>query len=99
MLRFKDPIWETRDDFLPLNRVEAAMWMGRHVKDSGGKLAIAPKAVAHAEGTNMVRSTRPPPPRRARPAPRWNRFPVPVARLPGSAAQALALHSSNASLQ
>lgn len=55
-LHVKDVVWEMRDSYLPVNRVEAAMWMNRQQKDCGGKLALTPKAVAHAEGTNMVRT-------------------------------------------
>ena len=54
-MHLKDVVWETQDTYMPVNRVEAAMWMERKVKNSEGKLEFTPKAVAHAEGTNMVR--------------------------------------------
>lgn len=53
-LRICDPMWEEQGAFLPVNRVEAAMWVERKVKQCGGELRIEPKAVTHARGTNMV---------------------------------------------
>jgi hypothetical protein len=55
-VRLKEVIWETADAYMPLNRVEAAMYIERHVKDSlnAGGFDLQPKAIAHAEGTNMV---------------------------------------------
>jgi hypothetical protein len=39
-----------------MNRIEAAMYIERRVKDSlkFGDFDLQPKAIAHAEGTNMV---------------------------------------------
>lgn len=54
-LRMFDPVWEEAGAFLPVNRVEAAMWLERKVKQCGGELRIEPKAIAVARGTNMVR--------------------------------------------
>ena len=54
-LRMYDPVWEEAGAFLPVNRVEAAMWLERKVKQCGGELRIEPKAVVPAHGTNMVR--------------------------------------------
>lgn len=54
-LRMKDPVWEVEGRYLPVNRVEAAMFMERAVKDAGESFTLEPKAIAHAEGTNMVR--------------------------------------------
>ena len=31
-LQLKDPIWEVQDEFMPVNRVEAAMWMHKQVR-------------------------------------------------------------------
>lgn len=60
-LRICDPVWEERGAYLPVNRVEAAMWVERKVKQCGGELRIEPKAVSHAGGTNMVRRSPAPP--------------------------------------
>jgi hypothetical protein len=53
-LRIKEPMWEVAGSYLPVNRVEASMWMERKMKNAGGSLAYEPKAIAHAEGTNIV---------------------------------------------
>ena len=53
-LRMFDPMWEEAGAFLPVNRVEAAMWMERKVKQCGGALKIEAKSISHAKGTNMV---------------------------------------------
>lgn len=54
-LHLRDPIWEVKGSFMPVNRVEASMFIERWKKATGGKLRVLPKAIAHAEGTNMVR--------------------------------------------
>jgi hypothetical protein len=54
-LHMRDPIWEEKGRFTPVNRVEAAMFIERWQKATEGKLRVVPKAIAHAEGTNMVR--------------------------------------------
>eukprot|EP00892_Ulva_mutabilis_P001900 jgi/Ulvmu1/11710/UM008_0121.1 len=53
-LRMFDPVWEEAGAFQPVNRVEAAMWLERKVKQCGGRLSIEPKAVSHVEDSNMV---------------------------------------------
>jgi hypothetical protein len=55
-LRLKEAVWETAGVYMPVNRVEAGMHIERHVKDAvkSGSFDLQPKAIAHAEGTNMV---------------------------------------------
>lgn len=57
-LHMYEAIWEVAGQFLPVNNVEAGMFMDMGRKGCEGKLMITPKAIAHAEGTNMVRLPR-----------------------------------------
>jgi hypothetical protein len=55
-LHILEPIWQEVGEFLPVNRVEAAMWIERQVKKAGGELNYEPKVLSRAEGTNLVRT-------------------------------------------
>ena len=54
-IRIREPMWEVKGSYLPVNRVEAQLWMERMVKDSIGTLKFTPKSIATCEGTNLVR--------------------------------------------
>lgn len=54
-LHILEPIWQEIGEFLPVNRVEASMWIERQAKRAGGELHFEPKVVSRAEGTNLVR--------------------------------------------
>lgn len=58
-LRVKEPMWEMRGSYLPVNRMEALLWMERMQKNAGGKLKFTPKTIVPCEGTNLVRAACP----------------------------------------
>lgn len=55
-LHVLEPIWQEVGEYLPVNRVEAAMWIERQVKNAGGELHYEPKVLSRAQDTNLVRS-------------------------------------------
>lgn len=54
-LHVLEPIWQELGEYLPVNRVEAAMWIERQAKKAGG-LDYELKVLSRAEETNLVRS-------------------------------------------
>lgn len=54
-MRVREPMWESEGAWLPVNRVETALWMERMIKNSKAGIDFEAKSVVACEGSNMVR--------------------------------------------
>lgn len=62
-LKLCNPCWARKGESQPASRDSAADAMEKRILSAGGELKFEARSVAHAEGTNMVRSS----PRRYKP--------------------------------